>query len=146
MPGGITYGDTLRLLLLGEDPHDVAHIRRKLASLDLLSARPWHIEVGLWDIIGKDAGKPIHELLGATSHEITTYASTGEIQPADERIAYIEDRLDEGFEAVKLRITSREDIDIVRQVREAFPDLMLMVDANKGWAVRAIEEEEQLLC
>ena len=143
IPGGITYGDTLRLLLLGEDPHDITHIRRKLASLGLLSARPWHIEVGLWDIIGKDAGKPVHELLGATSHEIPTYASTGEVQPADERIAYVEDRLDEGFEAVKLRITSREDIDIVRQVREAFPDLTLMVDANKGWAIRAIEEEEQ---
>ncbi|WP_435077735.1 mandelate racemase/muconate lactonizing enzyme family protein [Halococcus sp. AFM35] len=143
IPAGITYDDTLRLLLLGEDPHDVAHIRRKLASLDLLSARPWHIEVGLWDIIGKDAGKPIHELLGTTSHEIPAYASTGEVQPADERIAYIEDRLDEGFEAVKLRITSKEDVDIVRQVRKAFPDLTLMVDANKGWAIRAIEEEEQ---
>jgi D-galactarolactone cycloisomerase len=143
IPGGITYGDTLRLLLLGEDPHDVAHIRRKLASLSLLSARPWHIEVALWDIIGKDAGKPIHELLGGTNHEIPTYASTGEIQPADERIEYIEDRIAEGFEAVKLRITSREDVEIVRQVREAFPDLTLMVDANKGWAIRAIESEER---
>jgi D-galactarolactone cycloisomerase len=143
IPGGFEYGDTLRLLLLGEDPHDVARIRRKLASLDLLGPRPWHIEVALWDIIGKDAGKPIHEVLGATSREIAAYASTGEVKPADERIGYIEDRLDEGFEAVKLRITSREDIDIVRQVRETFPDLTLMVDANKGWAIRAIEEEKQ---
>ncbi|HET7325095.1 MAG TPA: mandelate racemase/muconate lactonizing enzyme family protein, partial [Halococcus sp.] len=75
--------------------------------------------------------------------EIRTYASTGEVQPADERIAYIEDRLEEGFEAIKLRITSREDIELVREVRKAFPDLTLMVDANKGWAIRAFEEEER---
>lgn len=143
IPGGFDYGNTLRLLLLGEDPHDVARIRRKLASLDLLGPRPWHIEVALWDILGKDAGKPVHELLGGVSHGIPAYASTGEVQPADERIAYIEDRIAEGFEAVKLRITAHEDVEIVRQVREAFPDLTLMVDANKGWAIRAIDEEER---
>ncbi|HZD42933.1 MAG TPA: enolase C-terminal domain-like protein, partial [Methanomicrobiales archaeon] len=133
-PGGIDYGDTLQLLLLGEDPHDVPRIRNKLASLDLLGPRPWHVEVALWDIIGKDAGKPTYEILGATSREIRAYASTGEVKPAEERIDYVEDRLAEGFEAVKLRITSRDDVDVVRQVREAFPDLTLMVDANKGWA------------
>lgn len=142
-PGGIDYGDTLRLLLIGENPHDVSRIRRKLASLDLLGPRPWHVEVALWDIIGKDAGKPIYEVLGATSREIRCYASTGEVKPAEERIEYVEDRLADGFEAVKLRITSREDVDIVRRVREAFPDLTLMVDANKGWAVRAVDEEER---
>ncbi len=143
IPGGFDYGDTLRLLLLGEDPHDVARIRRKLASLDLLGLRPWHIEIALWDILGKDAGKPIYELLGGTNREIRAYASTGEVKPADERIAYIEDRLGEGFEAVKLRITTEEDVGVVREVREAFPDLTLMVDANKGWAIRAFEAEER---
>jgi D-galactarolactone cycloisomerase len=143
IPGGFDYGDTLRLLLLGEDPHDVVRIRRKLASLDLLGPRPWHVEIALWDIIGKDAGKPVYELLGGTNHEIPAYASTGEIKPADERIEYIERRIDEGFGAVKLRITTEEDIEIVREVREAFPDLTLLVDANKGWAIRAFEAEER---
>ncbi len=141
--GGIDYAAPLRLFLLGEDPHDITHIRRKLASIDLLGPRPWHIEVALWDIIGKDAGKPLYEILGATSREIQAYASTGEVQPASERIEYIEDRIEEGFEAVKLRITSREDVEIVREVREAYPDLTVMIDANKGWAVRAIREEER---
>jgi len=50
-------------------------------------------------------------------------------------------RLDEGFEAVKLRITDRSDLAAVREVRETFPDLPLMVDANKGWAVRVVESE-----
>lgn len=143
IPDGFDYGDTLRLLLLGEDPHDVARIRRKLASLDLLGPRPWHVEIALWDILGKDAGKPIYELLGGTNRDIPAYASTGEVKPADERIGYIDRRIDEGFEAVKLRITTEEDVEVVREVREAFPDLTLMVDANKGWAIRAFEAEER---
>ena len=139
--GGLDYENPLSLFLLGEDPHDVEGILRKLDTINLVGPRPWHVELALWDIIGKDAGKPVYELFGAERAEIPCYASTGERQPADERIPYVEQRVDEGFEAVKLRVTEVDDIETVRAVREAFPDLTLMVDANKGWAVRVMEEE-----
>jgi L-alanine-DL-glutamate epimerase-like enolase superfamily enzyme len=139
--GGLDYESPLSLFLLGEDPHDVEDILRKLETVDLVGPRPWHVEMALWDIIGKDAGKPVHELLGGSRTAVPCYASTGEYQPADERIQYVEERVDDGFEAVKLRVTEVEHIEMVKEVREAFPDLTLMVDANKGWAVRVMEEE-----
>ena len=140
--GGLEYETPLSLFLQGEDPHDIESIMGKLASVDLVGPRPWHVELALWDIVGKDAGKPVYELLGGSADPIPAYASTGQVLPADERIDRIETRLDEGFEAVKLRITERDDLDIVREVRDAFPDLTLMVDANKGWAVRVMADEE----
>jgi L-alanine-DL-glutamate epimerase-like enolase superfamily enzyme len=140
--GGLDYETPLSLFLQGEDPHDVDGIMDRLASVDLVGPRPWHLELALWDIIGKEAGKPVYELLGGSADPIAAYASTGQVIPADERIEYVEARRDEGFEAVKLRITEPSDLDIVREVREAFPDLTLMVDANKGWAVRVMGEEE----
>jgi L-alanine-DL-glutamate epimerase-like enolase superfamily enzyme len=139
--GGLEFADPLSFFLLGEDPHDVEGILGRLDSINLVGPKPWGVEIALWDIIGKDAGKPIYELLGGSKSEIPVYASTGEVQPAEERIAYVEERVDEGYDAVKLRVTEPEHIDIVREVREAFPDLTLMVDANKGWAVRVMEEE-----
>ncbi|MFD1586158.1 mandelate racemase/muconate lactonizing enzyme family protein [Halorientalis brevis] len=139
--GGMDFAEPLSLFLLGEDPHDVEGILGKLESVNLIGPRPWGVEIALWDVIGKDAGKPIYELLGGSASEIPIYASTGEVMPADERIEYVEDRLDEGVEAVKLRVTEVEHLDIVRKVREAFPDLTLMVDANKGWAVRVMDDE-----
>lgn len=140
--GGLDYETPLALFLQGEDPHDIETITRKLAGIDLVGPRPWHIELALWDIIGKDAGKPVYELLGGSADPIPAYASTGQMLPADERIERIKQRVEEGFEAVKLRITERDELDIVREVREAFPDLTLMVDANKGWAVRVMEDEQ----
>lgn len=141
--GGLDYEEPLSLFLLGEDPHDVEGILRKLDTVNLVGPRPWHVELALWDIIGKDAGKPVYELFGAERSEIPCYASTGERQSADDRIPYVEQRVEEGFEAVKLRVTEVDDLETVRAVREAFPDLTLMVDANKGWAVRVMEEEVQ---
>ncbi len=139
--GGLDYEAPLSYFLLGEDPHNITGIRKKLESIGLIGPRSWHVEHALWDIIGKDAGKPVYELLGGAHAEIPVYASTGQVMDADERIDYIERRIAEGFEAVKLRITDPEQTDIVREIREAFPELTLMVDANKGWAVRVMDDE-----
>ncbi len=141
--GGLDYEDQLSYFLLGEDPHNVEGILRKLEGFNLVGPRPWHVEHALWDIIGKDAGKPVYELLGAESREIPVYASTGQVIDADERVDYVQERVSEGYEAVKLRITEPEHTEIVRAVRDAFPELTLMVDANKGWAVRVMDEERQ---
>jgi L-alanine-DL-glutamate epimerase-like enolase superfamily enzyme len=140
--GGIAYDAPLEAFLVGEDPHDVEGILRKLDSVGLVGPRPWHVELALWDLIGKDAKKPVYELFGAEASDVPVYASTGEVRPADERIEYVRERVDEGFEAVKLRVTDVEHLETVREVRSAFPDLTLMVDANKGWAVRVVEDEE----
>lgn len=141
--GGIDYEDALQFFLLGEDPHDVEGILRKLDSIRLIGPRVWHVELALWDVIGKDAGKPVYELLGAEARDVPVYASCGEVGDADERIEHVQVCVDEGFGAVKLRVTSPEHVEIVRAVRESFPDLPLMVDANKGWAVRVMEHEER---
>jgi len=139
--GGLDYSAPLGAFLGGEDPHNIEGILRKLDSVTLAGPSPWHIEMALWDIVGKDAGKPVHELLGASAEPIPVYASTGQVMDADERIDYVAERVDAGVEAVKLRVTEVDHIDIVREVREAFPDLTLMVDANKGWAIRVVEDE-----
>lgn len=142
--GGFDYIDPVKLFLLGEDPHNVEKILRKLESVNLLAPRPWHLEAALWDIIGKDEGKPVYELLGGKYREFKAYASTGELQDADERLGYVEDRVEEGFEAVKLRFQSKDvekDLNVARRIREEFPDLKLMVDANMGWSVRILGEE-----
>jgi len=139
---GFRIDDDLAGFLAGEDPHDMETVLGKLDSFRLMGPRPWHVEMALWDIVGKDAGKPVHELFGGTADPIPVYASTGQVMDAETRIEYIEEHVtSEGIEAVKLRVTERDHIDVVREVRDAFPDLTLMVDANKGWAIRAVEQE-----
>ena len=142
--GGIDYETPLEFFLVGEDPHAIGRIRRKLASIDLLGPRPWHIEAACWDLIGKDAGKPLSELLGGEPRPINAYASTGERQGIDERLDYVDDRVAEGFEAVKLRFghDPTADIAVAEAVRDAYPDLTLMVDGNMGWSVRVFEDPD----
>ncbi|MFP4632961.1 MAG: mandelate racemase/muconate lactonizing enzyme family protein [Halobacteriales archaeon] len=141
--GGFRYEEQLSLILLGQDPHDLPGIRRKLRSFDLLGPRPWHIEMALWDIIGKDAGKPVYELLGGTRREIAAYASTGEHKTVDDRLDYVDERVNEGFEAVKLRMSRpnlEDDLKVGRRVRDEHPDLDLMFDPNVGWKAQLVDD------
>lgn len=141
--GGLDYEDWIKLVLVGEDPYNIEKILKKLESVNLLGPRTWHLEVALWDIMGKDVGKPIYKLLGGRRKKIAAYASTGEVQKADKRLEYVEKRKKEGFKAVKLRFQSedyKEDLKIARRIRDEFPNITLMVDANMGWKLRVVGE------
>lgn len=143
--GRMDYLELAEMFLVGEDPRNVESLLEQLDPLNLWGPRPWHFEVALWDIIGKDAGKPVYELLGGSGEPIPAYASTGERQPADERLDYVRDRVAEGFDAVKLRCHGEDptpDLEAARRIREEFPDLTLMMDANMGWSVPMVDVEK----
>jgi galactonate dehydratase len=67
--------------LVGQDPHDIETFFRRAYSSGF-SQRPdvtmmgcvSALEIACWDIIGKEAGKPIHKLIGGRVHEtLRTY-------------------------------------------------------------------------
>lgn len=100
------------------------------------------IDTASWDIRGKAAGLPVHQLLGSYRSEVETYASQGlwldrsKEQLADEARVLVE----QGFRAVKMRAglpDEDEDIARVRSVREAVgPKIKLMVDVNQAWDLK----------
>ena len=64
------------------------------------------------------------------------YASSGELVDADERVRRCRALRDAGVLAVKLRLHShdwRVDLPVIEAVRDAVPELDVMVDANQGW-------------
>lgn len=143
--GRMEYLELAEMFLLGEDPRNIEYLVEKLDPLNLWGPRPWHFEVALWDIVGKDADKPIYELLGGSGDPIRAYASTGERQGVDERLGYVQARVKEGFEAVKLRCHGEDpgpDLDVMRRIRDEHPDLTLMLDANMGWSVPMVDIEK----
>jgi L-alanine-DL-glutamate epimerase-like enolase superfamily enzyme len=89
------------------------------------------LDCALWDLEAKRSGRPVWALAGLQPPRprITTY-TLGAEDPglmAAKAIAFAEAR------ALKLKLTGDpEDLDRVRQVRQARPDVWLAVDANQG--------------
>jgi L-alanine-DL-glutamate epimerase-like enolase superfamily enzyme len=102
------------------------------------------IDIALWDIAGKAAGKPIHQLLGGgAATSLAAYASL--IRYADPELVRINVRraVDQGYHYLKLH---EVDVACVRAAREAAgPDIEITLDVNCPWTVReALDMAEQL--
>jgi L-alanine-DL-glutamate epimerase-like enolase superfamily enzyme len=110
---------------------------RALAGLDL----------ALWDLKGRVAGMPVHELIGGYRTRIPTYVAGGyyaEGKGLRELQAEMAGYVERGARAVKMKVgaaTLAEDAARVRAVRQAVgPDVKLMVDANCAYrAYQAIQ-------
>lgn len=116
------------------------------------------IDIGLWDIMGKAAGLPIHALLGGAARtEIPLYWSVGagfEKTP-DRMVADVLKGRDQGFEAFKIRMDWRpidpdvdpaKDREMARRCREAVgPDAWIGFDANRGFSVGTAIRHGRLL-
>jgi L-alanine-DL-glutamate epimerase-like enolase superfamily enzyme len=100
------------------------------------------IDIALWDIAGKAAGKPVFRLLGGSRGDVHTYAVGGfydEGAPllacADELAGYVA----RGFRAVKLKsgaLALGDEVARARAVREAIgPDVQFMLDMNAPYDV-----------
>src|SRR5699024_8663155 len=56
----------------------------------------------------------------------------------------IQQNVDAGFKRIKIKIKPGWDVDVLREVREAFPDTPIMADANSAYTLDDIEHLQQL--
>lgn len=137
------YLPLLRVYLRGREVTSVEDIVKTLRSAhQVLGYRGFHVEMALWDIIGKAAGLPVSRLLGGARDRLAAYASTGELKAPERHVETCQQLRELGFRAVKLRVrhaTLAEDLAVVEAVRDELgDDFTIMVDANQGWRVHGL--------
>jgi muconate cycloisomerase len=133
-------------LLVGEDaPQDLGQIETLTKKYTFPVAENYFtksaIDVALWDIAGKAAGKPIYELLGGKKRDFVHTKWSVSAQPPPRPAEIARWAYDQGFRKMKVKVGVDPDSDIerVRSVREAVgPDVKLGVDANGGWVTPAV--------
>ncbi len=94
------------------------------------------IDIALWDLAARRAGKPLYALLGGGRVDaVPAYASGINQKNA---ITTIEQSRAAGFCAFKVKLGSDRDADVrtIRQTHEVLrPGERLMADANQGWSI-----------
>lgn len=88
------------------------------------------VENALVDLAAKRAGVPLHELLGAGRRRIPSGISIGLKDSPAALVAEVADAVARGYHRVKVKVKRGKDLDYVAAVRDRFPDLPLMADAN----------------
>lgn len=110
------------------------------------------IDIALWDIKCKRAGKPLWKMAGGAGNTCKAYCGGIDLQfPIEKLLKNMQGYLDRGFNAVKIKIgreNLEEDLERIKAVREFIgPDITFMVDANYSMtvekAIKAIEGFKQ---
>jgi len=161
--GSHAIAHSLRDLLVGEDPTDVERLWQKMyrgliyigrrgIALHALSG----IDIALWDIAGKAAGKPVHELLGGAKRDrVRAYASRLMPDTPEETAEAVSALVGDGFTAVKLGWgplgqDPQHDVKLAAAAKEAAGDAEILIDAGLGYggdaktAIGVARELEQL--
>ena len=120
-------------LLKGREIASASEVWDLLARIRGHNMAKGGVETALWDAEAKQKNIPLAKLLGSTRDEISCGVSIG-IQPDIETLlAKVEKELIAGYQRIKIKIKPGWDIEPTRALRERFPRIRLMVDANSAY-------------
>ena len=139
-PATKTAFDTLVApLLVGRDPANIDALMHHLQQTLHLFGRSGAVmyalsgvDIALWDIAGKVAGKPLYQLLGGTNRALPVYASLLRCSGPEAVAQSCRDALAQGYTQIKLHEIT---VPAVQAAREVAPDHMLTMDTNCPWSV-----------
>jgi O-succinylbenzoate synthase len=91
------------------------------------------VEAAVWDAEARQKDLPLWKLLGGTQQEISSGVSIGLQASLEVLVAAVKKELEAGYQRIKIKIKPGQDIESVKRLRQEFPKIKLMVDANSAY-------------
>jgi O-succinylbenzoate synthase len=103
------------------------------------------VEAAFWDLEARQNSVPLwRQIGGGAIPEIPCGVSIGIQDSVAQLLGLIEKELRAGYQRIKMKIKPGWDVDVVRQVRRAFPNIHLMADANSAYTLADADRLVQL--
>lgn len=91
------------------------------------------IEGAIWDIFAKQTNQSLAAALGGTKDKIEVGISIGIQKSLDDLVALVDEYVKEGYKRIKVKIKPGWDVEVMRTLREKFPEVAIMADANSAY-------------
>lgn len=102
------------------------------------------IEGAIWDIYAQQTNQSLAKALGGERDKIEVGISIGIQKSIDDLVAIVDQSVKDGYKRIKVKIKPGWDIDVMRTLREKFPDIAIMADANSAYRLEDTELLKQL--
>jgi o-succinylbenzoate synthase len=103
------------------------------------------VEAAVWDLQARRNRNPLwKEIGGGARHEIPCGVSIGIQDSVEQLIGKIEHELAAGYQRIKIKIKPGWDVDVIGRIRERFPTIRLMADANSAYMLSDAAHLRQL--
>ena len=125
--------DHLWALVRGKEFSEAAKIWEMLEPVRGHNMAKGALEAAVWDAEAKQKGVPLAKLLGGVREEIASGVSIGIKDSLDELAAAVKKELAAGYQRIKIKIKPGKELEQVKRLRQDFPRIKLMVDANSAY-------------
>ncbi len=103
------------------------------------------VETAIWDLQARLNNEPLWKTIGGGARrEIACGVSIGIQDAVEHLIGKVEAELAAGYQRIKMKIKPRWDVEVIRQVRQHFPSIKLMADANSAYTLKDREHLKEL--
>lgn len=130
-------------------------LHERLDGADAVAPRTAHIrghkmargglEAAVWDLQARLEQQPLYRAIGGGSRrEIPCGVSIGIQNTVKDLLAKIEGELAAGYQRIKMKIRPGWDVEVIREVRQQFPSIRLMADANSAYTLDDADELKRL--
>lgn len=93
------------------------------------------LENAVWELLAQAQGLSVAQMLGGQREQVPVGVSVGIEPTLDLLLERVGSYVAAGYGRVKLKIKPGWDVQVVRAVRERWPDLPLQVDANSAYTL-----------
>ncbi len=91
------------------------------------------VESACWDLEARLNDLPLWKHIGGTLDEINCGVSIGLQSSIGELLEKVTKEVESGYQRIKIKIKPGKDVELVKAVRNKFPDILLSVDANSAY-------------
>jgi O-succinylbenzoate synthase len=102
------------------------------------------VEMCAWGLEAERRRISLRELMGGVREAVPVGVSVGLQGTDDDLVRQVEQRVNAGYRKIKLKIKPGRDVEMVRRVRERFPEVPLMADANSSYTLADASRLEEL--
>jgi O-succinylbenzoate synthase len=127
--------DFLWPMIKGKDLGSACEVWELLARVRGHNMAKAALEAAVWDAEAKQKSVPLSKFIGGVREEIACGVSIGIKESLDELVAAVQKELAAGYQRIKIKIKPGCDLEPVRRLRQDFPRIKLMVDANSAYTL-----------
>lgn len=136
--------DFLIPLLLNKEIHHPDEVSELFAPIRKNNMAKSTIEGAVWDIYAQQTNQSLASALGGTRDKIEVGISIGIQQSIEELVELVDGYVKEGYKRIKVKIKPGWDMEVMRILRDTFPDVAMMADANSAYRLEDAELLKQL--
>ncbi|AUC59975.1 O-succinylbenzoate synthase MenC [Cyanobacterium sp. HL-69] len=102
------------------------------------------LDCAVWDLFAKKKNLPLYKYIGGVREKVRVGVSVSLQSSIEALMDRVNSYLEEGYQRIKLKIAPENALSCLTAIRESYPNLMLMGDANSVFTLDDMDLFKQL--